>query len=459
MSRFFANSYEYESGSSSSEEDLLSTSEEELLSSSSEEEQADDSFFDESDSASDADSDDSDGRPYGPDWFKKPEFRKAGATGASRFLKNADYSDSEDSDDEGRKVVKSAKDKLLDEMRNVHDKIEDAEMTQDWITILSEFENMSRLITRAQQQNYGIPNVFVKVVAQIEDAVAATSQQDISNKAVARAYNTIKQRIKKVARDYEQVLAGYRKNPDASADNDGIQDNFAISPFALAGKKTADLSSVATASSESDFFTALRIVIDSRGKKGTDHQAQIKTLEELLEIAKSPYETILAYLNLIPIRFDSSATLSYQPIDQWKASQQDIVKFFDTLEECIDKYHVTELAPHNDFIEEEPQANENGIKQVLGSVYSFVERLDEEFNKSLLNTDPHSSDFLDRLKDEQGVYNLILRSQLYLEATSSESDLEKRLARVLTRRLDHIYYKSTKLACDDDRNKGLEKYS
>ncbi|SCV02440.1 LAME_0H00584g1_1 [Lachancea meyersii CBS 8951] len=459
MSRFFANSYEYESGSSSSEEDLLSASEEELMSSSSsdnedlqesQDEESDDSFFDESASESDVDSDDSDGRPYGPDWFKKPEFRKGGATGANRFLKNADYSDSE-SDDEGKKVVKSAKDKLLDEMRSVHDKIDVAEMTQDFVTVLSELDTMTRLVTRAQQQNYGIPNVFIQVLAQVEDAVAATSQQDITNKAAARAYNTTKQRVRKIARDYEEIIAKYREFPEAfstepTEDGAAAQDNFAVSSFALAGKKAADLSSIATATSESDFFTALRIVIDSRGKKGTDHQAQIKTLEELLDIAKSPYETILAYINLISFRFDSSATLSYQPIDQWKASQRDIAKLFDILEAHVGQYHVSEFASRNDFIEDEPQTNEQGVKEILGSVYSFVERLDDEFNKSLLNTDPHSSDFLDRLKDEQSVYNLILRSQLYLEATTTvQADLQKRLARVLIRRLDHIYYKSSKL--------------
>ncbi|SCU86414.1 LAFA_0E00606g1_1 [Lachancea sp. 'fantastica'] len=465
MSRFFANSYEYDSGSSSSEEDLLSGSEEELMSTSSsdneglqdsQDEESDDSFFDESAQESDVDSDDSDGRPYGPDWFKKPEFRKGGSTGANRFLKNADYSDSE-SDDEGKKVVKSAKDKLLDEMRSVHDKIDVAEMTQDFVTILSELDSMTRLVTRAQQQNYGIPNIFIQVLAQVEDIVAATSQQDITNKAVARAYNTTKQRVRKIARDYEEIIAKYREFPEAfstepTEDGGVAQDNFAVSSFALAGKKAADLSSMADATSESDFFTALRIVMDSRGKKGTDHQAQIKTLEELLDIAKSPYESILAYLNLISFRFDSSASLSYQPIDQWKASRGDISKLFDVLEDHIEQYHVSEFAARNDFVEDEPQANEQGIKEILGSVYSFVERLDDEFNKSLLNTDPHSSDFLDRLKDEQSVYNLILRSQLYLEATTTaQSDLQKRLARVLTRRLDHIYYRSNKLVAITER--------
>lgn len=216
MSRFFAHEYDYETSSSSEEEELLSTSEEELFTSSSGEEESDDSFFDDSDSDSEVDSDDSDGRPYGPDWFKKPEFRKGGASsGANRFLKNANYSDSEDSDDEGRKVVKSAKDKLLDEMQNVYNKIDAAELTQNWVTILGEFDNISRLLVRAQQQNYGTPNIFIKVVAQVEDAVSATSQSDIKNKAVAKAYNTTKQRVKKVARENETLLSKFRESPES----------------------------------------------------------------------------------------------------------------------------------------------------------------------------------------------------------------------------------------------------
>lgn len=110
----------------------MSSSEESLNSSLSEEEEvSDDSFFNDSESESDIDSDDSDGRPYGPDWFKKSEFRKGGT---NKFLKGASYSDSE-SEDEGKKVVKSAKEKLLDEMQAVYSSVENAGMTQDWVTI------------------------------------------------------------------------------------------------------------------------------------------------------------------------------------------------------------------------------------------------------------------------------------------------------------------------------------
>ena len=105
MSRFFVSGYP--SDSSSEEEDLLSSSEEELLSSESEEDNfSSDSEFD-NDSDDDSSDSDSDGAPSGPAYFLKKDFMKG----------SGDGSDS-DSDDEGRKVVKSAKDKLLDDMRD-----------------------------------------------------------------------------------------------------------------------------------------------------------------------------------------------------------------------------------------------------------------------------------------------------------------------------------------------------
>ena len=156
MSRFFAATYEYDSATSSSEEDLLSSSSEEELLSSAGEEESDDSFFageseEESESESELESDFSDGKPYGPDWFKKAEFRKgapSGGSSANKFLKTSHYvsSSEEESDDEGKKVVKSARDKLLDEMREVYDKIETAEMTDDWITIQNEVDSINRML-------------------------------------------------------------------------------------------------------------------------------------------------------------------------------------------------------------------------------------------------------------------------------------------------------------------------
>lgn len=452
MSRFFERTYDYDS-SSSSDEDLLSESEEDLLSSTSEEELSDDSFFNASDESSDNDEDyDSDSKPYGPDWFKKPEFRKGGGSGANRFLKSTNYSSDEDlsEDEDNKKVVKSAKDKLLDEMQSVNRKVDAAELTQDWESILNQLDAIVKLLTKAQQQNFGTPNIFVKVLAQLEDAVSATSQNHIKNKAVARAYNTTKQRVKKLVRENEKLLETFRENPESfdaepSLDIDLGSRAPSATPFSVTGRKNFDLGSVDTASSDFDFFNALRIVIDSRGKKNTDQAAQIKTTEELVNIAKTPYEKICTYLNLIPIRFDASVSLSYQPIDQWKACRDDMENLLTILEDEITSYQVSEFAPRNDFIEDEPTPNSNGVKEILGSIFSMIERLDDEFNKSLLNIDTRSSEYLERLKDEQSIYSIILRAQLYLESVTPEEHRDRVLARVFTRRLDHIYYKPSKL--------------
>ncbi|CAG97924.1 Nip1 [Kluyveromyces lactis] len=453
MSRFFLKTYEYDSTSSGEEEDLLSQSEEDLVSSSSEEELSDDSFFNDSDESSDNDEDnDSDSKPYGPDWFKKPEFRKGGGSGANKFLKSTNYSSDEDSSDEedGKKVVKSAKEKLLDEMKSIYQKIDSAEAQQDWESLLNHLETILKLYTKAQQQNYGTPNIFVKSLARFEDAVSATSQDEIKNKAVARAYNTTKQRVKKLIRENETSVKAYRENPE-DFDKEPVLDadidsrDVSATPFSLSGKKNLDLASVANNISELDFFKTLNIIIDSRGKKNTDHTEQIKTTEELLKIAKTPYEKICTYLNLIPIRFDASVSLSYQPLEQWKASKDNLDGLLEVLEQEIDHYQVTEFAPRNDFIEDEPEANEHGVKEILGSIFSMVERLDDEFSKSLLNIDTRSSEYMERLRDEQSIYNLIIRSQLYFERVTAEEHRDRLLARVFNRRLEHIYYKSDKL--------------
>ena len=456
MSRFFATTYEYDSDTSSSESDLLSSSEEELISSSGEENQSDDSFFNDDDesevSDSDFDSDDSDSKPYGPDWFKKSEFRKGGAgSGGNKFLKGANYSDSEgsESDDEGKKVVKSAKDKLLDEMQTVFDKIETAEMSDDWISILNEFDNVTRLLVRAQQQNWGTPNIFIKVVAQVEDLVNSTTQTDIKKKDVSRAYNTTKQRVRKVAKENEDAMIKFRENPDAF-DKEPTVDLESSEPAMdinaqFAANKSVNLSSLAAASSEVSFFTSLRIVIDSRGKKNVNPQEMIKIIEDLLASNASPYEYIMAYLTLIPIRMEAASNLSYQPIDQWKAAYNDYMALLKLLEDNIATYRVSELAAFNEDIEKEPVADAQGIKNILGSLFAYVERLDDEFTKSLLNLDPHSSEYLIRLKDEQLIYNMILKTQLYLEQTLPADKKETMLARIFVKRLDHIYYKSDKL--------------
>ena len=121
MSRFFAAGYT--SDTSSEEEDLLSGSEEELMSSSEEEFSTDSEFDNDSDELS---SEDEDYSGAGPSYFLKKDFLK-GSGGDSDL----------DSDNEGRKVVKSGKEKLLDDMRELVDLIYNSRNLENWSDVLN----------------------------------------------------------------------------------------------------------------------------------------------------------------------------------------------------------------------------------------------------------------------------------------------------------------------------------
>ena len=80
--------------------------------------------------------------------------------------------------------------------------------------------------------------------------------------------------------------------------------------------------------------------------------------------------------------------------------------------------------------------------RVQGHLGSFIDRLDDEFTKSLQNIDPHTSEYIERLRDEPALYAIIVRALTYLtsKGTSSES-----VDMITMRRVEHIYYKSDDL--------------
>jgi translation initiation factor 3 subunit C len=428
-SRFFAGG-QSDSEYSSSEEEFLSSSEEEELNSSSEEEEQDQEdelsedseFANASEDESDSDSDD-DGRPKGPSYFLKKSFGK-----------NESDSDSDDEDD--KKVVKSAKDKLLDEIENSISDIENSSVVDDWIVVLSEFDKVQRLLIRAQQQSIPTPKVFIAALSNLDERISNFSPEAKKklNASVSKAFNTVRQRVKKAIREDVSVIERYRADPE----------NFeTAAPIAQAA-------TIKTISAESEtIFKTLRTVSDSRGKKNVDVREQVKTLDGLIKLASTPYEYISIYLMLIPLSFDLSTSTSYLSLEQWQSTGKNINDLFQILEDNRAVYRVLETAEVADDLEVQPKPNAEGIVEILGSVVSFVERLDDEFTKSLQIIDPHTTEYLDRLKDEQLIYNTIIRAQLYSELNIPESEITEKagdqIARVVARRLEHIYFKPKSL--------------
>ncbi len=110
-----------------------------------------DSDDDSDDESLDSDSDDDD-QPRG-DGKKAP---------TSRFMKGAVNSDDSDSEEEVKKVVRSAKDKRIDDMQTIVDHIESAKKSSDWTSINKDFDNLMRSIERQRTLNEPIPAFFYK---------------------------------------------------------------------------------------------------------------------------------------------------------------------------------------------------------------------------------------------------------------------------------------------------------
>ncbi|CAI5759287.1 unnamed protein product [Candida verbasci] len=415
MSRFFASGYASET--SSEEEDLLSTSEEELLSSSDEEqlEEGEDEDEDKVDSDffnnEDESSSDDDEVPTGPTYFLKKSFLKG----------SAGDSDSE-SDDEGRsKIVKSSRDKVSEEMKS---SISLIKTESNWNKILIEFDKLIKLTSK---YNNLVPKSFISLLGHLNESKVQTA--DLSSDE-AKSFVILKQRVKKQLKEFQSYYDSYIENPE----------NF-DSDEPLTSVKSLESTDNNQGKEYSLIFKTLKEVKDNRGKKNVDKHLQIQMLEELFNSEITTFESILIYQMLLSIRFDASSNQAFMPLDQWQKNLNDLIKLLDILEKD-QTYVLSEKGQILDEIDVEPEADENGVKTIYGSITSYIDRIDDEFTKSLNNIDAHSNEYIDRLKDEIKVYSMIIRGLKYIE---SIEESHHQINRLTYNKLKHLYYKSDKL--------------
>ena len=180
-----------------------------------------------SSSSSEEESDDSDEE-------QKPA---AGGQKISRFLNTG--SDDEDSDEEVKRVVKSAKDKRLEEMEATGNSMNNALKINDWTAIstgesipwfssgavdeqVSEFDKLLRMIQRQQNVGEPIPPFFIRTITDLETSVNDAQSKDAKKKmnaTNARAFTAMKQKVKKTLKDFEKEVKQYQAVRARQRDN------------------------------------------------------------------------------------------------------------------------------------------------------------------------------------------------------------------------------------------------
>jgi translation initiation factor 3 subunit C len=133
------------------------------------------------------------------------------------------------------------------------------------------------------------------------------------------------------------------------------------------------------------------------------------------------------------------------PLDAWAAARTNLDDLLQTLA-TETRYVVRENAPDYDDLDERAPDPEDpkSILIVRGSIISLIDRLDDEFTKSLQNLDPHTGEYIDRLKEEKLIYQTIVKGMNYYEmigVVGLKAGERDHLDRVVMRRLEHIYCK------------------
>ncbi|KAI9820249.1 MAG: Translation initiation factor 3 subunit c [Pycnora praestabilis] len=443
MSRFF-HAGDSSSESSSSDEEELYSEEEEVQKS----EEESSSEAEEGSDDEDSDSDE-EGKP----------------SGASKFLRGD--IDSDNSEDEDRvTIVKSAKDKRLEELEGTVRLIENAEKINDWAVISTEFDKLNRQIIKLMQAG-PTPKLYVKAIADLEDFMNETiAKQKVSTKKMnatnARGLNAVKQRIKKNNKDHALDIEQYREDKEAFMESDEeempapVEKTKKPKVSYAAGEEIADDEGFSTVgrggktlqyTSES-ILKHLRSIVESRGKKNTDRLEQIRIMERLLDVATTPYQKIRVLLTLISTRFDlTSGSASYMSQEQWKLAEHEFGSLLEELE-SEPSYVVVENAEDWEDDEKPPQPAPGEKLRIPGSMVSFVERLDDELTRSLQQIDPHTAEYIERLTDEGALYTNIVRGMLYVEVLKKDAKLEtsqESTNRIVMRRLEHIYFKPSQV--------------
>uniref|UniRef100_A0A8D3BQI6 Eukaryotic translation initiation factor 3 subunit C n=1 Tax=Scophthalmus maximus TaxID=52904 RepID=A0A8D3BQI6_SCOMX len=325
-----------------------------------------------------------------------------------------------DDEEDTKRVVRSAKDKRFEELTNLIKTIRNAMKIRDMAKCLEEFEQLCRAFLKSKNivDKEGVPSFYIRLLADLEDYLNQLWEDKEGkkkmNKNNAKALSTLRQKIRKYNRDYETEVAAYKEVKDNHiiwiVKNVSIFMLFICSIHQEKPKMFAKGTEINTVV----VLKKLNEILQARGKKGTDRAAQIELLHALANISA---ENNLGIGILVKIKFNIIASLyDYNPnLAAFMKSEWE--KMILILDESLS-------------ISDQPF-------RVRGCVLTLVERMDEEFTKIMQNTDPHSQEYVDNLKDEGHVCGIIDRLLDYLENKGSTEEI----CRIYLRRIMHTYYK------------------
>lgn len=462
-----------------------------------------------------------------------------------------------DEEEETKRVVRSARDKRFDDIQSIIKVLTNHKKIKDMANIQDDFDNLSKAFEKAKKvldrEGEKTPRFYIRALAELDTFVTECWDDREGRKNMsknnAKALTTLRQRLRRYARDFEKDITEYKENPDegdvvesdegsgaesdaASEQGDAAEASEDDEPVTKSVKflKTAegddddddedsDFWGADSSSSESDdeegkftgqltadyfrkktttdtmgddkavrkaekrerdlkkkalraedaedgewekvkggsqvakekarmfpkdteitlelVYKKLKELTAGRGKKATNRTELIELLTELRGISNKtelgdPIECqIVSSIIAALFDYNPSVAASMKPAI-WESCMEHI----DQLLTLLIKNKETIIMKEN---VEDDISNYTGEPpfRVRGCILRTVETMDDEYIKMLQACDAHSTEYIDRLKDEVQVCKLIETLFGYFEEGASPAEL----CRIYLKKIEHMYYK------------------
>jgi len=152
-------------------------------------------------------------------------------------------------------------------------------------------------------------------------------------------------------------------------------------------------------------------IVSSRGRKHTDPREVLRKLEVLAKVARilGPKKEIPVLMHLVSAMYDSHRVIDdYMELPEWRTCYRCLTRIISLLDANRDiklglmpALDVTDLVlgsqvktdfalKKKDEAEEPEEEKDDGTLKVVGSLDTFLGRLEDEYTKSLQQINPHS---------------------------------------------------------------------